>query len=105
MKRLMAVPMSLELWQGMMTEGYRAALECTKGLPEGAELVSSYYDGERGRAVLIFHHESFDPIPEGGTIPTLLPEFKDWMPEIRASFFAVLDAMGLEYVGPGGKAD
>ena len=76
MARLMGVAVSSELWQHMATEGWSVSgdgrtLKCTDGLPEGAELVNSYYDGQRQTATLVFHHSSFNNVPVGGVIPIL----------------------------------
>ena len=73
MARLVKVPVSLELWQEMVTVGYQSRpFKCVEGLPEGAELVSSYYDGKRATTILVFHHESFTDIPTGARIPHAL---------------------------------
>lgn len=90
MARLVAVPISLQFWQEMCTQGWRVGynghvVECVKGLPEGAELVNSYYDGKHQTAYLVFHHPSFSDVPVGGEIPRFDPVLQDtrideWMP-------------------------
>jgi hypothetical protein len=61
-----------------MTEGYKSdGLECTEGLPEGAEFVRVVSDSgacghaKYGDAIMVFQHESFDDVPLGGTIPNI----------------------------------
>jgi len=79
MARLMRVPVSRELWQESVTEGWTPGvgrtIRCTKGLPEGAELVSSGYNPQRGIVHLIFHHPSFDEVPPGAPIPEMMAEY------------------------------
>jgi len=73
MARIRGVEVSRHLWQEMTTEGWHTdpdhVTACVEGLPEGAELVNSFYDGHRRSAVLIFHHESFDDVVEGMALP------------------------------------
>lgn len=81
MTRCVTVPISLELWQEVLTEGYECggsdrSVKCTKGLPEGAELVNSFYDSYASCCLLTFRHSSFEDIPFGKAFPTLTPEFK-----------------------------
>ena len=82
MARLVTVPISLQFWQEMCTQGWKVghngyAVECVEGLPEGAELVNSYYEGNRQTAYLVFHHPSFADVPVGGTIPEFAPVLRD----------------------------
>ena len=73
MARIRGVEVSRDLWQDITTKGWHtqpgAVLVCKEGLPEGAELVNSFYDGHRRTAVLVFHHESFDDVTQGAEIP------------------------------------
>jgi len=76
MARLAAVAVSSELWQIICTVGWSAGLngtgiKCVEGLPEGAELVNSYYDWHRQTAMLVFRHESFTDLPIGAQYPEL----------------------------------
>ena len=79
MARLMRVPVSQELWQEMATEGWTPGagrtIRCTKGLPEGAELVSSSHDLQRGIVYLVFHHPLFDDVAAGMLIPEMMLEY------------------------------
>ena len=81
MARLVAVPISLQFWQEICTQGWRVGdgyvVECVEGLPEGAELVNSYYEGRRRTAYLVFHHPSFAEVPEGGILPEVHPVLRD----------------------------
>ncbi len=82
MARVCNVPVSFRLWQQIATEGnVIEKVTTTRGLPEGAELVTSYYDGKRGEVVFMFHHDSFGDVPEGGHIPEIAIEFKKEYPE------------------------
>jgi len=70
----MAIPVSIQLWQELVTEGWicgdKFTIRCEEGLPEGAELVNSYYDDTKGGvAFLAFRHESFEDVPVGDKIP------------------------------------
>lgn len=77
MARLVAVRVSIPFWLELTTKGYKVGrfgiVECTEGLPEGAELVNSWYDGEHNSVVFVFHHPSFVDVPEGGQCPFLVP--------------------------------
>lgn len=73
MARIQGVEVSRELWQDLTTKGWHTdpkyVLVCREGLPEGAELVNSYYDGQRRSVIFIFHHESFDNVPCTAGVP------------------------------------
>jgi len=76
--RIVIVPASLPLWQEFCTEGWSVGLddwgiECIDGLPEGAELVNSYYDGSRQTVNLVFQHPSFRDVQFGEIAPMLTP--------------------------------
>ena len=78
MARLAIARISLELLQEMMTEGWKVdGLECTRGLPEGAEFM--YFERRGGARYgdlgMVFQHDSFDDVEPGGFIPELWPEF------------------------------
>ena len=78
MSRIVIVPASLPLWQEFCTEGWSVGLddwgiECIDGLPEGAELVNSYYDGSRQTVNLVFQHPSFRDVQFGEIAPMLTP--------------------------------
>jgi hypothetical protein len=49
---------------------------CVEGLPPDAELVRSYTDEARGCGVLVFEHESFEPVDPGNYPPELTPVFQ-----------------------------
>jgi len=76
MARLVRVPVSIALWQEIMTDGYKCCMKCIDGLPSSAELVNTYYDGSAQTVYLIFQHDSFDRLPEGGAIPNFIPTFQ-----------------------------
>ena len=72
MARIRGVEVSINLWQEITTKGWHTdpdfVLTCENGLPEGAELVNSFYDGRRRTVVLVFHHESFPDIAIGSEL-------------------------------------
>jgi len=81
MARLVRVPISVELFQQWITEGfdigYPDRIVCEVGLPEGAEFVKF------GRGThypftleMIFQDSSFDDVPEGDDMPILKPTFR-----------------------------
>lgn len=72
-RRLMSVPVTVELLIEMIREGYRGGAECTQGIPADAVLVSSRVKTEPNgsqAAHLIFEHESFPLVEPGAEIPT-----------------------------------
>jgi len=73
MARIRGVEASTHFWQHTATEGWHMDPEyvtvCDIGLPEGAELIGSYHDGNRRTVVLVYHHESFDDVPIGADTP------------------------------------
>lgn len=74
-RRLIGIPISIELFEKLLWEGQEIKVRCTKGLPEGAKMTNSYYDGQRQTAVLIYEHESFEPVLGGAMIPLVIAEF------------------------------
>ena len=77
MARLMRIALSLPIWEEMVVKGWKTeGMKCVEGLPEGAELVSSYYDGLKSTAYLIYHHPSFANLHEGAVIPIVDVAFK-----------------------------
>jgi hypothetical protein len=85
MRRLVRVAISDCLLQEWITQGYSIGhpdkIVCEKGLPEGATLVNSYYDGQRGEAYLIYQHESFAEVPLAEKIPYFTPQFRRFYAE------------------------
>ena len=72
--RLKRVAITAYLWLEMCTLGWNTKghwLECTEGLPEGAEIVNSDFDGRTNQLYLIVHHESFPQVEYGNEIPLL----------------------------------
>ena len=83
MARLRRVPISVELLQVWMTQGWeighKSKVVCEKGLPEGAQFVRSQPGRMQTDVVdLIFQHESFEDLPEGGDPPHLIPEYREY---------------------------
>ena len=82
MRKAVAVEITGELLQQMLTEGWEAArIRCTSGLPEGARFAGSYvrqWDGMYIRnvpsAILVFEHPDFAEIDDGDVIPFISVE-------------------------------
>lgn len=77
---LVSVEISGELWQEIMTVGWKAGdgrvIECIKGLPEGAIWRSVSYIGPRGSdpmpiLVFTFEHPDFKELAKGASIPVI----------------------------------
>ncbi len=71
--RLAAVRIKQLLFVEMVTIGWetRGTIRCVAGVPAGAVLVNAFVDPEKGDAVYVFYHPTFDVVPEGQHIPTL----------------------------------
>ena len=70
--RVKRVDTSDTLLQQWITQGNETpAMVCTEGLPEGAEFVSSGYEGPLGAGIvyLVFRHDSFEDVPPGEDLP------------------------------------
>ena len=80
--RIVKVPILTWRFQDLITAGTGKAMQCAKGLPEGAEFVRSYVNEETSIAWLVFQHESFADIPPGGHAPPLSIEWRwtQWTP-------------------------
>lgn len=76
MARLKVIPVSIPFWEMVVIEGSVIRTKCVEGLPEGAMLVNSYYDGERQTVNLVYCHESFEDLPIGAILPKILPIFE-----------------------------
>jgi len=75
-RHLVRVPVSLELWQELVTQGAQIRAECIEGLPDGAQLVNSHYDGQVAATYLVFHHPSLRALGFGEVIPVFVPRFR-----------------------------
>lgn len=76
MRCLLGIPVSIELFETLITEGCETKVRCIKGVPKGAKMVNSFYDGYRQTAILVYEHHSFDDVPEGGEIPIGITEME-----------------------------
>lgn len=63
----------------------RGLLKTTKGLPKDAKYVGSMFDQRTMEAWLIFAHDSFPLIVEGGEIPYYAIEFTQYREESRSN--------------------
>ncbi len=74
---LVSVYISGELWQEIMTVGWKAGdIECVEGLPEGAIWKSVSYIGPRGSdpmpvLVFVFEHPNLEEVAKGAAIPVI----------------------------------
>ena len=87
MEKLKRVTISWQLLLEMMTKGWSVEhCECIEGLPLGAEYIRGYTKQlcntvETPDVVLVFTHESFEPVSPGKEIPELTPVFQVKYPE------------------------
>lgn len=68
--RIVAVPVSLELFTELITKGNELNAKCVKGLPDGATFCGSRYDDDDDIVTLLYYHESFS-INQSGTAPLI----------------------------------
>lgn len=80
-RRLVRVSMTVDLLQELLTQGFRADLECEIGLPAGAVFIGSTTDAPSLDVNLFFEHESFQPVPMGEMVPLLMPRFRKYFAE------------------------
>lgn len=83
MARRMLVRITAELFQELITIGGWTIHRCVKGLPKGAELLSSHFDIDTQCTVLCFQHESFPDIEPTTPIPYLgitMEMSQEWNP-------------------------
>ena len=109
-RKIKAVCVTKGLLIQMSTEGWRSEgiYECTKGLPEGAELVGSYE--HQGITNLIFYHDSFEAIDVGSNVPQVRLFYKKYhvgrlvhlarqLAEVHISDRDILGKMAQELLG------
>lgn len=71
-RRIRRVVITAELLHDMMTVGWVGGqVTCVAGLPPGAVFTASTFDPGYALVSLYFHHPSFDPVPDGETVPDL----------------------------------
>ncbi len=75
MKRLMRIAVGMHFLAQVIKKGFKA--ECIKGMPPHASFVRAYYEEEREICCLIFSHQTFDLVKEGGLIPEMMCEYRD----------------------------
>lgn len=78
-RRLRSVLLNADIAKGMLTTGWsssNAVYKCVDGIPAGSKLKHIDYDHLYDAVVLIVEHESFDPVPDGQHIPSLMPSFR-----------------------------
>lgn len=79
-RRRVVVALSYDLFLWLLTEGNTIMARCTHGLPEGARFIGLQYEAERDAWLLVFEHESFEPVPEELMLPCLLIEYASMAP-------------------------
>lgn len=84
MARLKIVPLSRAIAQEWFTTGHELRVRCEQGLPEGAELVNTYYDEMHMQVCLVFHHPSFPDLPYGSIYPPVDVEYVYLEPGTRS---------------------
>jgi len=72
-RRLVVVPIP-DCFIGDMckTTGEDCVFVNIEGIPKDAQLINIYYDNINRQVMVIFEHESFDPISQGWPIPSKL---------------------------------
>lgn len=80
------------------------AVRCTKGLPEGAQLLYLFRDWGKMALVCVFAHPSFPEVPEGMVGDDLVPEFvhvrTDTAREVLEACRAELEALNGQSLAP-----
>jgi hypothetical protein len=69
--RMAKVSISIELLMQIMTVGWKADIECIRGIPEGSGFVYSGVDDNTGIAFLVIRHSSFSEVQLGEDVPEL----------------------------------
>ena len=77
MARLKTLMVSQWLWERLNIEGSEIHVRCVKGLPARAEMVNSFYDGDRGCVCFTYRHESWPDLQEAQIIQRFTPEFEE----------------------------
>lgn len=110
-RRLVAVSVHIDLLINLMREGYRTdnPLRCINGVPDDAVFVGAIDDPRSLCVYYVFHHPSFDVVPEGVQIPVITVEVQTTISE--ADLLKKLDrftksglAFKIEYVSGSGYA-
>jgi hypothetical protein len=70
-RRRVVVSITPEVLQGMFTTGWRADLECIKGLPPTAICISCSYSAWHNAFEMCFEDESFDIVDDAMTPPAV----------------------------------
>lgn len=72
-RRLKVVRISQPLILQMITTGWvsNAPIRCIEGVPPDAVLVDEFIESSFYDASYVFHHDSFDIVPEGERLPYL----------------------------------
>jgi len=70
-RRIKAFEIAIELLIAMMRTDYKMTgeLTCTEGVPPDAVFLYAIEDSLRGSVLLVFEHESFEPVRPGDYIP------------------------------------
>lgn len=72
-RRLRRIVVKADFIQELMTVGWASDLRasCVAGLPPGAVFMASTFDPGDLLVSMFFFHPSFDPVPDGETVPEL----------------------------------
>jgi len=68
-RQRVVVPISGRLFEELLTTGNTIVARCVDGLPDGARFIAMQYDGMRDEWLLVFEHESFEPVEEAKVLP------------------------------------
>lgn len=78
--RRVVVPITGRVFQWILTQGETLMARCVSGLPEGARFIGLQYEAYGDVWLLVFEHESFDPVPEAEMLPRLMISYVSIIP-------------------------
>ena len=76
MRKMIRVPIHVDLWRDLLTTGKTTHVKVLKGIPESAEFTGSYVEYSTQVAYLFFIDESFDEIGATDRVPEFVPVLK-----------------------------
>ena len=68
----------IDLLIQMVTTGYKSAIECVTGLPEGTTYVSQFFDPNTHLVHIVVRHSSFKALNIGDPIPKISIRLANW---------------------------
>lgn len=81
-RRMVRVPVHFDLFTHMITKGKTFLPQiCTKGLPDDADFVGSYFDVNKMISYFFFRSDEFEEIGEADPVPEFVPAFSAYEPK------------------------